>query len=313
MVLEGGRTLHGDVVIGADGIKSQVRASLFGNTFTAKPSGHSAYRGLVSAHIDELRRDVFSPSTPQIPAERVLQDEELAPLLSPSGLSIFLGKDRKLVLYSCRFQGHDYLNLVAAVPDAELPETSQESWYQPGKVDDLMTCFRNFHPKLVRLLSYTTECGLWQLRDQDPLKTWTRGRAIVIGDAAHPMLPHMGQGGSQAIEDADMLAYCLTGMSSPTDKSAVEAALERAFRLRYERATVCQEGSREQAFGKRREQLDAAADIPALNPMQFAAYMFTYTGARAWAEKQERSVQDVADESKTGVDAVEARFSAQVA
>lgn len=253
------------------------------------------------------------PRAPQIPAERILQDEELTPLLSPSGLSIFLGKDRKLVLYSCRFQGHDYLNLVAAVPDAELPETSQESWYKPGKVDDLMTCFQHFHPKLVRLLSYTTECGLWQLRDQDPLKTWTMGRAIVIGDAAHPMLPHMGQGGSQAIEDADMLAYCLTGMSSPTDKSAVQTALERTFRLRYERATVCQEGSREQAFGKRREQLDAAADIPALNPMQFAAYMFSYTGARGWAEKQERSEQLVAEESKTGVDAVEARFSAQVA
>jgi salicylate hydroxylase len=209
-------------------------------------------------------------------------------MMSPTGLSIFLSSDRKLVIYSCHFQGKDYLNLVAVVPDHGIAETSQESWYIPGKVEELMAAFKTFHPMLVRLLSYVEECGLWQLRDQDPLEKWVEGRAIVIGDAAHPMLPHLGQGGSQAIEDADMLAFCLQGMTTQSSsKEAVNAALERVFRLRYERATVCQEGSREQAFGKRKEKLEANTSIPALNPMQFAAYTFTYKGAKAWAEEKE--------------------------
>lgn len=161
----------------------------------------------------------------------------------------------------------------------------------PGKVEDLMLAFKDFHPKLVRLLSYVEECGLWQLRDQDPLDEWVKDRAIVIGDAAHPMLPHMGQGGSQAIEDADMLAFCLRNVVT-ADQNQVNAALQRVFQLRFERATVCQEKSREQAFGKRQEgeQLNltnGAAAIPALNPMQFASYIFSYKGAEDWAEQEE--------------------------
>jgi salicylate hydroxylase len=273
VTLENGKELRGDVIIGADGIKSQVRASLFGDNITAKPSGHSAYRGL-------------------IPGDKVLADPELAYLMGSTGLSIFLAKDRKLVIYSCRFQGKDYLNVVAVIPDQFLSEISLESWHEPGKVEDLIESFKGFHPTLLRLLSYMEECGLWQLRDQDPLSEWVKERAIVIGDAAHPMLPHLGQGGSQAIEDADMMAFCLAGMSSETSsKESVHAALQRVFSLRYERATLCQERSREQAFGKREVQLDSSAPVKALNPLQFAAYIFTYKGAKAWAEQQGEDTQ----------------------
>jgi salicylate hydroxylase len=207
--------------------------------------------------------------------------------MSPTGLSIFLGVDRKLVVYTCRYQGQDFLNLVAAVPDHGMNESSEESWYAPGKVEDLQAAFEGFAPKLVRMLSYVKECGLWQLRDQDPLSRWVKGRVIIIGDAAHPMTPHLGQGGSQAIEDADMLAYCLAGLDSSTDASAINAALERTFSLRYERATMCQERSREQAFGKRAVQLETTTSMPSLDPMQFAGYTFSYQGAKWWAERQE--------------------------
>lgn len=273
--LESGEVLHADVVIGADGIKSEVRKAIVGDCFLAKPSGHSAYRCL-------------------IPAEKIAADEELAYLLSPTGLSIFLGKDRKLVVYTCTFEGRRYLNVVAAIPDKDLGEESQESWYAPGKVEDLVAAYANFAPHLQRMLSYTQECGLWQLRDQDPLPAWTKGKAIIIGDAAHPMLPHLGQGGSQAIEDADALGFCFDG-HGPSDD--IEAALARTFKLRYERATVCQEKSREQALGKRQE---GGVSVPVLDPMQFSQYIFTYQGASWWAKKVEGEAAAEADAAEPG-------------
>lgn len=222
--------------------------------------------------------------------------------MSPTGLSIFLGTDRKLVVYSCRFQGKDYLNLVAAVPDHGLSEISQESWYAPGKVEELQSAFQDFAPKLIRLLSYVKECGLWQLRDQDPLEAWVKERAIIIGDAAHPMTPHLGQGGSQAIEDADMLAYTLSGLDSSSSAAKINAALQRTFALRYERATMCQERSREQAFGKRSIQLQSTNAMPSLNPMQFADYTFSYKGAKWWAEQQEAKKNGSIDDDSSSTD-----------
>lgn len=66
----------------------------------------------------------------------------------------------------------------------------------------LLEKFKEFPDWCKRLFKHSPELGLWQLRDLDPLDTWTNGRAIIIGDASHAMLPTQGQGASQSIEDA---------------------------------------------------------------------------------------------------------------
>jgi 2-polyprenyl-6-methoxyphenol hydroxylase-like FAD-dependent oxidoreductase len=84
------------------------------------------------------------------------------------------------------------------------------------------------------------DVGVWQLRDAAPYHTWVRGRAMLLGDAAHAMLPHQGAGAMSAIEDAEALAFALRGVPA----AGVHAALQRAFRLRYKRASDCQAASR---------------------------------------------------------------------
>lgn len=78
LTLEDGTELKADVIIGADGIKSVARSAVVGDAFSAKPSGHSAYRCLISA-------------------DKILQDEELSWLMSPTGVTLMLGVDRRVV------------------------------------------------------------------------------------------------------------------------------------------------------------------------------------------------------------------------
>ncbi|PWY97369.1 FAD/NAD(P)-binding domain-containing protein [Testicularia cyperi] len=264
--LEDGRRLQGDLVIGADGIKSVVRSAVLGNKFSAQPSGHSAYRCLV-------------------PGEKVLADDELKGLLNPTGVTIFLGTDRRVVAYTCRYQGKLMLNIVAAVPDKDLGHVSEESWNAPATVELLMQAFSSFAPRVQRLLSYANEVSCWQLRDQDPLESWVKDRTIIVGDAAHPMLPHLGQGGSQAIEDADMLQLVLRDLSSSNSSDEnIHAALQRAFKLRWSRASICQESSREQAMGRRST---SAMGVTPLDPLQASKVLYSYMGAEAHAKECE--------------------------
>lgn len=92
-----------------------------------------------------------------------------------------------------------------------------------------------------------TEIKLWQLRDQDPLPTWVRGRTVLVGDAAHAMTPHQGQGGTQAVEDAEGFRLFLKPRVSPDD---VPQILKDFDSVRRPRASVIQNNTR-QAVDKR--------------------------------------------------------------
>ncbi|KAM0793765.1 hypothetical protein ACM66B_001183 [Microbotryomycetes sp. NB124-2] len=255
--LEDGETVRGDVIVGADGIHSVTRAAILGEKIVAQPTGHSAYRCL-------------------IPAEKVRADPELAWLVDVSnpGLATFVGHDRRVVAYPCR--RCEYLNIVAIIPDTSLQSESAQVWNAPGSVEELVEAFSYFSETVKRLLSMAPSCGLWQLRDQDPLPTWTKGRAIIIGDAAHAMLPHQGQGGGQAVEDAEALGALLKGV---TNSSQVPQVLEQVQKVRYQRATNIQGFSRQKALGARE------GETFTLNAQEFVPYNFGYNGAVEWAKK----------------------------
>ena len=86
---------------------------------------------------------------------------------------------------------------------------SSESWTEPGSVEDLRAAYAGWHPQVQRLIDAVDETFVWAVMDRKPLERWTFGRATLLGDACHPMLPFMGQGGAQAIEDAVALTACL--------------------------------------------------------------------------------------------------------
>jgi salicylate hydroxylase len=81
-------------------------------------------------------------------------------------------------------------------------DVKRTSWTSRGDMESLLQSFKEFPDWCKRLFKHAPELGLWQLRDLGPLDSWTRGRAIIIGDASHAMLPTQGQGASQSIEDA---------------------------------------------------------------------------------------------------------------
>ena len=87
---------------------------------------------------------------------------------------------------------------------------TQESWTTQGNIEELRSAFADWDPAIGQLLQATQDCYLWGLFDRPPLPSWHDGRAVLIGDACHPMLPFMAQGGAVSIEDAYILVDQLT-------------------------------------------------------------------------------------------------------
>jgi len=204
-----GTTTEGDIVIAADGIHSELRH------FAAPPSrpvfhGSVAYRGVLAHHL-----------IPHWPTDRWL---------------MWLGKARHFLTFPVR--GGELINYVGFVPaDAEM----KESWSAPGDPDTLRREFEGWDPRIGALLSQVEKTFRWALYDREPLPAWTKGRLTLLGDAAHPMLPHLGQGANQSIEDGMALATIL----ARTEPDNAPAALKAYERLRRERVAAVQRGARE--------------------------------------------------------------------
>jgi salicylate hydroxylase len=202
--LAGGDVVEADVVVGADGIHSAVRAALLGPT-AARFSGLTAYRALVpGAAVADLAVEVTNRMGPG----RHL-------------VSYFVGRDRR------------YYNLVCVVPEATW---AIESWTEPGSLDDLRAHFAGWSAGVGRLLDHVVApVYRWALHDRRPLAAWSQGAVTLLGDACHPMLPFMAQGACQAIEDAAVLTRCLDDGGDD-----VPAALLRYEALRLPRTARLQ-------------------------------------------------------------------------
>jgi salicylate hydroxylase len=130
------------------------------------------------------------------------------------------------------------INYVGFVP---VDEEMKESWSAPGHPDVLRREFAGWDPRIEDLLRHVKTTFRWALYDREPLPTWTKGRLSLLGDAAHPMLPHLGQGANQSIEDGMALATIL----ARADRATAPAALLAYERLRRERVAQVQRGARE--------------------------------------------------------------------
>jgi len=203
-----GATAEADVVIGADGIHSELRPFVFPPS-TPVFHGTISYRGLVTRE-----------RLPDWPMDR---------------WQMWAGPGKHFLVFPVRHG--TMVNYVGFVPtDDEM----KESWSAPGNPDVLRAEFEGWDPRIVRVLKEVDHCFRWALYDREPLPTWTKGRLTLLGDAAHPMLPHLGQGANQSIEDGMALATIL----SRVDRASVPAALLIYERLRRERVADVQLGAR---------------------------------------------------------------------
>ena len=175
--LDTGAARH-DVVVGADGIHSAVRRSLFA---AAAPqfTGHLAWRGLVPAAA--LPDDVVPPTA-----------------------TVWLGPARHFVHYYVR--GGELINFVGVVESARW---TSESWRQPGDKAELAADFAGWHPMVQMLIDAADGVFKWALYDREPLPVWSKKCITLLGDACHPMLPYLAQGAAMAIEDAWVLSRML--------------------------------------------------------------------------------------------------------
>jgi salicylate hydroxylase len=176
-----GTQVEADIIVGADGIHSVVRRNLFGQQ-APRFTGSVCWRGLVPLG--------------GFPAGLISTD-----------LTIYMGPRRHLIHYMVR--GGELINFVAHV---ESDKWTGETWTQESDRSEVMETFSGWHPPLLHLLGSAERYYKWALYDRDPLDRWSKGRATLLGDAAHAMLPHIGQGACMAIEDGYTLAAMLAQM-----------------------------------------------------------------------------------------------------
>ncbi|KAI0085490.1 FAD/NAD(P)-binding domain-containing protein [Irpex rosettiformis] len=222
VTLSNGRTVTGDLVVGADGIKSVVQGIVLAGVGKVakppRPTGDAVYRAI-------------------IPTDVMLQDPELKPFVDRPEMTGWMGPKRHVMAYCIRAK-KEY-NIVLAHPD----DGSVESWTAEGSADKMRSDFTDFEPRIRKMLSYVSSTLKWRLMDRDPLETWVHpsGRITLLGDACHPMLPYRAQGAAMAIEDAAVLGNLLSRI---THISQLKPLLYAYETLRLPRATETQESSR---------------------------------------------------------------------
>jgi 2-polyprenyl-6-methoxyphenol hydroxylase-like FAD-dependent oxidoreductase len=183
-----GASAKGDLLIGADGVKSAVRGQLFGIT-PATYTGDAAWRIVV-------------------PTERLPKD------LLERVMSVFMGPHGHVVCYYLR--GGALLNFVGCV---ETDEVSEESWTVKTPWTNLKQHFRGWHPALQAIIDGADkdQVYLWSLFNRPPIPEWSSKRVTLLGDAAHPTLPYLAQGAAMAIEDGAVLTRALGMTNSVPD------------------------------------------------------------------------------------------------
>jgi salicylate hydroxylase len=215
-VFADGTSATADVVIGADGIHSVLQG------FVVEPaeptfSGVVAYRGLV-------------PCLAEYPA---------------GAIRMWMGEGRHFLVFPVR--AGQLLNYVGFV---QSDTAVRESWSAAGDPAALAAHFAGWDPLIGQVIAAISGPGgsgfQWGMYDRGPLPRWSDGRLTLLGDAAHPMLPHLGQGVNQALEDALALATLLGASAGPAGVPRALAAYEE---LRRDRTARVQQGSRRQGAG----------------------------------------------------------------
>jgi len=241
-----GTSATGDLLIGADGVKSAIRARIVGEV-KATYTGDAAWRVTV-------------------PAERL-----------PEGfmghvMSVWVGPGKHAVCYYIR--GGALLNFVGCV---ETPEASEESWTARFPWEAFRADFEGWHPDVLKVIDLVDrdKCYRWSLYTRPAQATWSTRRATLLGDAAHPTLPYLAQGAAMAIEDGAVLTRALA------QEESIAGALQLYQRNRTARTAKIVEQSMQNrtlfhlhseaeiraSFAKRDEGVDRNGWLYSYNPL----------------------------------------------
>lgn len=187
-----GSVVYKDLIVAADGVHSSLSSTVIGTDSVATPTGSSMFRFLV-------------------PTEKLVQRAETRSLVqgAPRGVNLATGPDRRIVWYPCR--NGELQNFGLIHPDTRT-DKRETDWRSNASLTELIEECKGFHSSLRAAIGMAEDIKLWKLLYRPPISSWTRGKVILIGDAAHPMLPNQGQGGAQAIEDGAALGLLLSNL-----------------------------------------------------------------------------------------------------
>jgi salicylate hydroxylase/6-hydroxynicotinate 3-monooxygenase len=246
---EDGTTAEADAVVGADGVHSVVRDIVVGPDEPIH-KGRIAYRAVFPAALMG-GFDIGRSRTK------------------------WWGTDRHIVIYyTNKAKGEVYF--VTSVPE-DAGWMTRESWSAKGDVKELRAAYEGFHQDVRNVLEACPDCHKWAILEREPLRTWSDGRVVLLGDSAHPMTPYMAQGAATSIEDAAILARCLKAV----DGEDIEGAFKQYEAHRKPRTSVVQaissantwmrEGSGDTSWLYGYDAWNAPLDRPASHPESQAA------------------------------------------
>lgn len=182
--LEDGREFQGNVLVGADGINSAVRGAVLAKQPSTRTSTLAKPTGIAT---------IMST----IPIECIRSDVELASLVADgvAGLSMYYGPSNlRASFFPMDSKGN--VQLVGSIPETEWKEQFERensSIIKDVHPSHAQALYKDFHPSLVKLFgaSITGKHDVWRIRDIDPLDSWSFGRSVLIGDAAHAVTPRL--------------------------------------------------------------------------------------------------------------------------
>ncbi|KAJ5624048.1 hypothetical protein N7510_000357 [Penicillium lagena] len=211
--------VEADVLLGADGIKSNTRVAmlkLLNVNVGVKDTDQAAYRIMI--HKDQIK-----------------DDPELLALINSTRVTRWIGEKRHIIAYA--ISNNTIYNLSTTQPDTNFAAATNATYTTKGSKPAMMGVFSDFCPMVQRMLNYVPDGEVceWKLRVHDPLPTWVHESVALVGDACHPTLPHLAQGAAQAIEDGAVLGVVLARLRD-TRPESINKALRVYEKVRKSRA-----------------------------------------------------------------------------
>ncbi|MCJ1277609.1 hypothetical protein MMC21_005423 [Puttea exsequens] len=204
--LEDGSMYEGDFVIAADGLRSVIRDAAVVRDVKPVASGCEKTRLWTICSNGSPKEQ---PSLWIVRENLVMIDVKQCGMVAEDR-SLVMFEDNELIL--CR---GDVQNLVGIHPTEHVPNFDGTFFAKDAK-DSMLQEFDHYHPDILKLFNLAEEVKCWPLYIHEPLDSWQYGKVLLIGDAAHPMLPIGGQGTNQAIEDAEALGQLMEGLNDAT-------------------------------------------------------------------------------------------------
>ncbi|ETS73940.1 hypothetical protein PFICI_13806 [Pestalotiopsis fici W106-1] len=275
VILEDGSVIEGDLIVGADGISSVVRTAIYSDLNTAPaPQTHDLLLFMTKVSIEAVRNDpdlaFLSEPTKQA---------GLTTCYPPNGPQ----SKRRMLMYHVSPRELQVLGYTTEKEFRDQFDISKSSIIRNVPTSRVVDEFSaDFPESFVNLFKIGQNIDAWRIRDVPPIDRWSRGKAVLIGDAAHAVTPHAGQGCNITIEDAEALGFILRDIETA---DALPDVLERFVKLRKERAQYVARRSRE--LGNIQSEDDKS--YGPIGQEAFAKTIYSYRGAEAAANESHSS------------------------